>query len=164
MTFYSIIFYFFFLLFSSLALYALVDLFDNKITFKVLINILFFVIFISFVLILLGLDFLGLVYIIVYAGAILVLFLSVLMFVNLRVEELSEASEHQSISKTEKSFNKNLKLLIVFTYVSSAIFIYLQENSLADSNKIDPFNDLNYQFFKSKDSIYIVGEILYTQY
>ena len=62
-------------------------------------------------LILLGVGFIGLSYIIVYVGAITVLFLFVIMLLNIRLSEIIE---------TNKAYTKNLPLALII----GALFIY----------------------------------------
>ena len=62
-------------------------------------------------LIFLGIGFVGISYIIIYIGAITVLFLFVIMLLNIRVSDLVE---------TQKQFTKSLPLALII----SIIFIY----------------------------------------
>lgn len=129
MTITSIIFFFVFNLFSSICFASLLNLFITRITFKILFNALIFIIFKALILILFGVDFLGVVYIIVYAGAILILFLSVLMLVDLRSEEIRDlvSSDKKSLSEIKKL--RTLKFLIIFLYFFSNIYLYVSAYS-----------------------------------
>ena len=62
-------------------------------------------------LILLGIGFVGLAYLIVYVGAITVLFLFVIMLLNIRLSEIIE---------TSTNFTKNLPLALII----GLLFIY----------------------------------------
>lgn len=93
-------------------------------------------------------EFLAAIQIIIYAGAILVLFLFVIMLLNLRKEE------------TEKRFHKYWFLCFI---VAAGFMVFL----IAILNKISVFPPLgNYsiQRIQSEGSIMTVGKILYTEY
>ena len=77
-------------------------------------------------LMLYGIGFVGLAYIIVYVGAIIVLFLFVIMLLNIRISEIIE---------TNRAYTKNLPL----AFIIGSVFIY-------DVYTIIPFslNDLDF--------------------
>ena len=91
-------------------------------------------------LILTGVNFIGLAYIIIYVGAIAVLFLFVIMMLNINLSEILE---------TDNQYTKNLPLAIAIGF----IFIYNFSNILS----FQFFSDLNLQensyllFLKSND-------------
>lgn len=91
-------------------------------------------------LILTGVNFIGLAYIIIYVGAIAVLFLFVIMMLNIKLSEILE---------TDNQYTKNLPLAIAIGF----IFIYNFSNILS----FQFFSDLNIQensfllFLKSND-------------
>jgi NADH-quinone oxidoreductase subunit J len=122
----SFIFFFVYLFFTSISIYCLLNMFALTTTFKILFNTLCFIVCNASILILFGLDFLGVVYIIVYAGAILILFLSLLMLVDLRAEDTSEIVTAQSTDTLVFKMNKTLKFLSFLCYVISCLFIYTQ--------------------------------------
>jgi NADH:ubiquinone oxidoreductase subunit 6 (subunit J) len=132
----SFIFFFAYLLFTGTSIYCLLNMFALNTTFKILFNTLGFIICNAATLILLGLDFLGIVYIIVYAGAILVLFLSVLMLVDLRSEDTSEIVI--AGVRDQKYFKAQaiLKLSLLVLYLCSSMYIYKQFLVYAASNEI----------------------------
>lgn len=68
---------------------------------------------ISFYLILLGLSFIGLSYLIVYIGAVAILFLFILMLINVRTSELQ--------SNTNNSIPLILMIAITFDYLLSLV-------------------------------------------
>ena len=91
-------------------------------------------------LILTGVNFIGLAYIIIYVGAIAVLFLFVIMMLNINLSEILE---------TDNQYTKNLPLAIAIGF----LFIYNFSNILS----FQFFSDLNIQensyllFLKSND-------------
>jgi NADH-quinone oxidoreductase subunit J len=83
-----------FLLFGSLGIIsALMVIFSKNPVFSVLFLILSFF-NLSVLLLLLGLDFLPITFLIVYVGAIAVLFLFVLIMLNIKISELREGTKH----------------------------------------------------------------------
>ena len=140
---------------------------------------------ISIYLIILGLNFIGLSYLLVYVGAVSILFLFILMLINVRVSEL--------LSATNNSIPLAIIIAILFyTPVyeilpySIASYISYTENLNTSINDIllnntDYFNK-NFKFINDKDEIAFVtsklwdgnlaetthisslGNILYTNY
>jgi NADH-ubiquinone oxidoreductase chain 6 len=112
---------------------------------------------ISCYLIFLGINFIGLSYLLVYVGAVSILFLFILMLINIRVSEL--------ISNT----NNNIPLAIL-----AFIALFVPYNNLSTSTKIN----FNYNFFdvlfvssNNWDSnlvdiidIASIGNVMYTNY
>ena len=125
MTLDSILFFLVYNIFSTICISMLIHMITLKTTIKILLNSLIFILFNGLILIMLGLDFLGIVYILVYAGAILVLFLSVLMLVNLRYEETAEVKESQDQDPSEMQFLNFLKVLAILVYFFSNTYVYL---------------------------------------
>lgn len=74
-------------------------------------------------LILLGINFIGLAYIMVYIGAIAILFLFVIMMLNIRLVEISEIGNQ---------YNKNIPLAII---IASALSYLISLNTI--SSKFD---------------------------
>jgi NADH-ubiquinone oxidoreductase chain 6 len=112
---------------------------------------------ISCYLIFLGINFIGLSYLLVYVGAVSILFLFILMLINIRVSEL--------ISNT----NNNIPLAIL---VILALFI--PYNNLSPYTKTNLFNDISSIHFVSSNNwdnnivdildITSIGNIMYTNY
>lgn len=158
MRFNAIIFFIFYLLFTSLSFYCLLNLFALNTTFKILFNILCFILCNAFTLILLGLDFLGIVYAIVYAGAILVLFLSVLMLVDLRAEDTAEIVSTQAREKEKKKLFF-LRYAVMAVYVFSIIYVYVYSTGFY-TNPAKSFLEINTEIpvaasvFHSRNIIY----------
>jgi NADH-ubiquinone oxidoreductase chain 6 len=90
---------------------------------------------ISFYLLFLGLNFIGLSYLLVYVGAVSILFLFILMLINIRISEL--------ISNTYN--NIPLSLLVIL-----ALFIPYNNISSYDSPNLSFFNKLIF-FVSSKN-------------
>ena len=97
-------------------------------------------------LILIGINFVGISYIVVYVGAIAVLFLFVIMMINIKLTDILE---------TGVDYNKNLPLAIAIVFLSLLIFYTILQYNLNNIpafsilfNKITNlntfFNDLNY--------------------
>ena len=94
-------------------------------------------------LILIGINFVGISYIVVYVGAIAVLFLFVIMMINIKLTDILE---------TGVDYSKNLPLAIVIVFLSLLIFYtilnYNFNNIPAFSNIFynlkTLFSDLNY--------------------
>ena len=129
-------------------------------------------------LILLGINFIALAYIMVYIGAIAILFLFVIMMLNIRLVELSE---------TGSEYNKNFPLAII---VASTLSYIILSNSLTKStdqvylitalfdklnflssginsseNSINVgFNTIYNNIFVNYEQIQAVGAIMYSSY
>jgi NADH:ubiquinone oxidoreductase subunit 6 (subunit J) len=99
--------------FTLLMLFACLILFSASTLFSVLSLVMVFILT-SILFIYIGVEYLGLIYIIVYVGAIAILFLFVLMLLNLRVFLLN----------FEDLFLKNLILWAVVVNVESLTFVY----------------------------------------
>lgn len=110
---------------------------------------------ISCYLIFLGIKFIGLSYLLVYVGAVSILFLFILMLINIRVSEL--------ISNT----NNNIPLAIL-----AILAIFIPYNNISLETKTN-FNNLKV-FFVSSDNwdsnlvdvtdITSIGNVMYTNY
>lgn len=130
-------------------------------------------------LILLGLNFIGFSYLIVYIGAVSILFLFILMLINIRISEL-QSNTRNSIPLAlfiAVFFNYSLFQILPYdlailnnsnNYLNNILYnIYLNKNTI--ENKILNVNDL---FFASSNSwdgnlietnhISSIGNILYT--
>ena len=93
-----------------------------------IISVLFLIglfITISIYLMLLGINFLGLSYLLVYVGAVSILFLFILMLINIRVSELS--------SDTRNSIPLSIIVFVIFyTFMSIIIPIDTQQINIKD--------------------------------
>jgi len=93
-------------------------------------------------------EFLAAIQIIIYAGAILVLFLFVIMLLNLRKEE------------TEKRFQKQWPFGVAIGVVL-AIFIVLTAGKIG---VLPPLGQYSVEAIKSEGHIMTVGKVLYTEF
>jgi len=128
---------------------------------------------ISFYLMFLGLNFLGISYLLVYIGAVSILFLFILMLINIRISEI--------LSDTYNSIVLSIMLTIYF----SIIFRQTSDNVSKSENysseldkyfnisvlKLDIEEDISHVYYNSWDNnmsniTYInnIGNILYTNY
>jgi NADH-ubiquinone oxidoreductase chain 6 len=94
---------------------------------------------ISCYLILLGINFIGLSYLLVYVGAVSILFLFILMLINIRISEL--------LNNTRNSIPLGIMVIIA---LNISIYQILPNNILLDniSRYVDP-NNLNYLFYNN---------------
>ena len=138
---------------------------------------------ISFYLILLGLSFIGLSYLIVYIGAVSILFLFILMLINIRISELQ--------SNNSNSIALSVVIGIAFYYplfqllpydiailnnINNALYVILYNISLNKNNSSSSVidlsnNDLYFVTSKAWDAnllenshISAIGNIMYTNY
>lgn len=74
-------------------------------------------------LLVLGINFLGLSYLLVYVGAVSILFLFILMLINVRISEL--------LSQTSNSFPLGLLVTVSFSYFVHQIFPYSSSGGVA---------------------------------
>jgi NADH-ubiquinone oxidoreductase chain 6 len=95
-------------------------------------------------LILIGINFVGISYIVVYVGAIAVLFLFVIMMINIKLTDILE---------TGVDYSKNLPLAIAIVFLSVLIFYSILQYNLNSIpafsillNKIVHLNTLFYDF------------------
>lgn len=93
---------------------------------------------ISFYLILIGLSFIGLSYLIVYIGAVSMLFLFILMLINIRISELQ--------SNTSNSIPLGIIITIFFNYI---LFQILPYNIAILNNNL--FNSTFFNFLLRKN-------------
>lgn len=102
----------------------------------------------SCLLLAINIDFLAIIFIVVYVGAIAVLFLFVVMMLNIKLVQFTES--------IIRYIPFGIILCIIF--VNEIYFINLKFNIINDIQ-----NDwINY--FKYSDSIILIGEILYTNF
>jgi|ERR1700726_1944689 NADH-ubiquinone oxidoreductase chain 6 len=92
---------------------------------------------ISCYLILLGISFIGLSYLLVYVGAVSILFLFILMLINIRISEL--------LSNTSSSIPLGIMIIIA---LNIPIYQILPNNILLNNHYTYP-NNLNYLFYNN---------------
>lgn len=141
--------------------------------------------YVSFYLIIIGLNFIGLSYLIVYIGAVSILFLFILMLINIRTSELQ--------SNTSNSIPLTIIIGIIISYFLFQMLPYniLLSSHLNDShlneniytiqiggvhdNKVNGFNSDNNDLFfvtskiwdgnlAESNHITAIGNIMYTNY
>ena len=99
---------------------------------------------ISSYLIILGINFIGLSYLLVYVGAVSILFLFILMLINIRISEL--------FSDTSNSIPLAIIITIAFNY---PIYQILPYSNIGIDNYIAIFNNkLNNYFYNNYTDIY----------
>jgi len=99
-------------------------------------------------LILLGLNFIGLSYLLVYVGAVSILFLFILMLINVKISELS--------SNTNNSIPLAILVSILFNYLIPQV---LPEN-IATANNSFNMQEISKMFFRNKEDVcYTTGMI-----
>jgi len=108
------------------------------------------------ILVMFNAEFLGLIFIIVYVGAIAVLFLFVVMMLNVKI--------HENIFA--KLFSNNIRnsiLAFFFIYLVSVIlFVYL--NSIFHSQNVNTEFNNSALLFDALNNIDILGQVLYNYY
>lgn len=108
------------------------------------------------ILVMFNAEFLGLIFIIVYVGAIAVLFLFVVMMLNVKI--------HENIFA--KLFSKNFRnsiLALFFIYLVSVIlFVYL--NSIFHSQNVNTELNNSALLFDTLNNIDVLGQVLYNYY
>jgi len=98
---------------------------------------------VSIYLIMLGISFIGISYLLVYVGAVSILFLFILMLINIRISEL--------LSATGNSIPLAIFITIAFYYPMSQIISYNTiKNSNFDIISTDALNNNNYTSIISK--------------
>ena len=107
-------------------------------------------------LILLGIGFIGISYIIVYVGAIAVLFLFVIMLLNIRISDIVEAG-----SQYTKNLPLALAIGLLFTYEIFKIIPFSFNNVSLLSSFLNIITNLNGLFLNSDLS---TGDIVYTTF
>nr|QGZ08697.1 NADH dehydrogenase subunit 6 [Saprochaete ingens] len=124
-----------------------------------------------------GLGVMGLLYMLVYVGAIAMLFLFMLSLINMKMSELSSKSNNSDmlliiITLMTLSYvliNINIDNINIINNVLSYINNILQNDYSIDSsniNNIEMFNilNINYDDLTSYSELKIIGELLYTEY
>lgn len=114
-------------------------------------------------LILLGMSFLGLSYLLVYVGAVSILFLFILMLINVRISEL--------VTENTNSIPLILTIPVLFSYsvqqTLNIISLNIYDNTIYNSNTL--FNYLynilygnfkySYLFDKTNNTIYVTSNL-----
>ena len=105
---------------------------------------------ISGYLIILGINFIGLSYILVYIGAVSILFIFILMLINIRISEL--------LNETNNNLPLGILITIAFNYPMYKILPY---NIIYYNNYINNYFYNYYNFINDKNIIYNDNDIIY---
>jgi len=114
------------------------------------------------ILFLLNVEFLGLIFIIIYVGAIAVLFLFVIMMLNVKTEEQNIFSSKDA--DLQKTLTKFIILNIFLILSASSVYLFLGNVFL--ENEFYIFQGLynNIFNFDSLNNIDILGQVLYNYF
>jgi NADH-ubiquinone oxidoreductase chain 6 len=104
---------------------------------------------ISFYLILIGLSFIGLSYLIVYIGAVSILFLFILMLINIRISELQSDNSNNIALSIIIAISVYYPLFQILPYdiailsnINNSFYIALYNLGINKNNTLSSFNDL----------------------
>ena len=139
-------------------IFGILTIINNNPIYSVLLLICLFL-SVSIYLILIGSTFIGISYILVYIGAISILFLFTLMLVNIRLSEL--------LLEDNKIIYFAIFLIFNLYFIFNKILFILKYNEIENTLKTNINNILNINWDTSIltiDSINIVGNLFYTNY
>jgi NADH-ubiquinone oxidoreductase chain 6 len=158
-------------LFSVLAIFCAILVIINK---NPIVSVLFLIclfVLISGYLILLGMNFIGLSYLLVYIGAVSILFLFILMLINIRISEI----QNETINSLPLaivisiSFYIALYELVPFSFAQRNVFSQDDSSNWVDLIKLP--DNINYIVSNQWDTnlaevlhITSIGNVLYTNY
>jgi NADH:ubiquinone oxidoreductase subunit 6 (subunit J) len=121
-------------------------------------------------LFLLNVEYLAMVFIIVYIGAIAVLFLFVVMMLNLRLIDQSDIAWQQIILGVMVSGIFLFEMVFLYSKYKSSLavselFAPSSLSLLADSSVYLQSNYVDWvSFVESNDNIHVIGQVMYTYY
>ena len=139
-------------------IFGILTIINNNPIYSVLLLICLFL-SISIYLILIGSTFIGISYILVYIGAISILFLFTLMLVNIRLSEL--------LLDDNKIIYFALFLIINIYFFFNKILLILKYNEIENTLKTNINNIININWdttIITIDSINIIGNLFYTNF
>lgn len=140
-------------LFSLFAITSGVLVIIDKNPVKSILFLILLFLNISMYLITLGLNFIGLSYLIIYIGAVSILFLFILMLINIRTSELQNNNVN------------SLSLAIIITIIFSYIFNIINENKyLVFNNLFSVTSNMWDGNLIENNHITSIGNIMYTSY
>ena len=162
-------------LFSILSIFCAILVIINK---NPIVSVLFLIclfVLISGYLILLGMNFIGISYLLVYIGAVSILFLFILMLINIRISEIqTETSNSLPLAIVISiSFYIALYEIVPFSSVERNIWDLEYEYNWIDPTKYigSLYDNINYLVSHQWDTnlvevlhITSIGNILYTNY
>lgn len=111
-----------------------------------IISVLFFIgLYISIAghIILVGIQFLGFAYILIYIGAISILFIFILMLINIRISEL-----------LSNNMNNSSFIIIITLIFNITLYTFISKNNI-----INPFN--NDRIFLKKNEVYNITNVVW---
>lgn len=130
-----------------------------------IVSILFLIslfLLVSIYLILIGINFIGISYLLVYIGAVSILFLFILMLIDIRISELHVKTNNNIVLAFFLGLFIYIPLLVI--NVNNFNFLYIYNNVFSATSKY-----VNYVFYNSWEGsivdnidITAVGNILYT--
>jgi len=99
-----------------------------------------------------NIEFLSLTFIVVYVGAIAVLFLFIVMMLNIKI--------------IQQSILKKLGFLLVFSSLFLSILYYIFKNIIINFNlfKLNDYTNFNINWFDSLNNLEIIGQIILNEY
>lgn len=166
-------------LFSILSIFCAILVIINK---NPIVSVLFLIclfVLISGYLILLGMNFIGISYLLVYIGAVSILFLFILMLINIRISEIQTETNNSLPLAIIISISFYIAIYEIIPFNSSALAIERNSyNTEFESNILDAiksigsfYDDISYLVSNQWDSNLIevihitgIGNILYTNY
>lgn len=166
-------------LFSILSIFCAILVIINK---NPIVSVLFLIclfILISGYLILLGMNFIGISYLLVYIGAVSILFLFILMLINIRISEIQTETNNSLPLAIVISISFYITIYEIIPFNSSALAIENDlSNSQFESNLLEAiksigshYDNISYLVSNQWDSNLIevihitgIGNVLYTNY
>lgn len=145
--------FFFFLFFFSLV-FSIFVVFSKNPVYSVLSLVLVFI-NVTGLLILLGVDFLSMLFLVVYVGAVAVLFLFVVMMLNIKILSF--------YSFFFRYFPLTVLFLLYFFFPMLSNLIYLDLHNLLYNLYFNPINCWSCYTFQV-ENIFVLGSVLYTFY
>lgn len=119
---------------------------------------------ISCYLIMLGINFIGLSYLLVYVGAVSILFLFILMLINIRISELLSETSNSIPLAVIIAISFNSTIFPIIPYNISKIF-NTTSNTLLDKSEIYFVSSINWDGALAENThITSIGNIMYTNY
>nr|AYE93304.1 NADH dehydrogenase subunit 6 [Termitomyces sp.] len=109
----------------------------------------------SLYLIFIGINFVGISYIIIYVGAIAVLFLFVIMMIDINISELQDTGDQ---------FTKNLPLAICIVVLFIFIFFNIIPLFINLPIKSSLFIDINKSYLNNIDSLFLGSKNMYEDF
>lgn len=110
---------------------------------------------ISGLLILLGLEYFALIFIIIYIGAIAVLFLFIVMMLNIKIIELKD------------NFWRYIPVgfFLTLLFILEIFYLIWSDSNILFVNSLDYINYINWiDYFSNSFTLEVIGEIIYTYY